>query len=132
MSRFQAGIFDLDGVLCHTDQYHYQAWKAVAEQLGLHFDSEMNDSLRGVSRMASFEIILNRNNREMPQGEKPLDREEKPLLPGIAQQHDPGRSLPDGKAHARRPPEAGPSAGCGVIKQKCAPYFIPPWPKKLF
>ena len=29
----EAVIFDLDGVICHTDQYHYQAWKTIADRL---------------------------------------------------------------------------------------------------
>ena len=55
---YQAVIFDLDGVLCHTDEYHYLAWKKLADSLGLRFDRGINGRLRGVSRMASLEIIL--------------------------------------------------------------------------
>ena len=44
-------IFDLDGVLVHTDRYHFLAWKAIADRLGLPFDETVNDRLRGVSRM---------------------------------------------------------------------------------
>ena len=51
-------IFDLDGVICSTDHYHYLAWKALADELGLAFDEKKNDRLRGVSRMASLEIVL--------------------------------------------------------------------------
>ena len=56
----KAVIFDLDGVICHTDMYHYQAWKQIADELGIYFDEEINNRLRGVSRMESFEIILER------------------------------------------------------------------------
>ena len=31
-------IFDLDGVICFTDQYHYQAWKKLADRLDIYFD----------------------------------------------------------------------------------------------
>ena len=58
--KYKAVIFDLDGVICHTDMYHYQAWKQIADELGLYFDEEINNRLRGVSRMESFEIILER------------------------------------------------------------------------
>ena len=68
--RYQAVIFDLDGVLCSTDQYHYTAWRTIAAELGLSFDREINNQLRGVSRMRSFEIILDVNNREMAEKEK--------------------------------------------------------------
>ena len=56
--RFQAVIFDLDGVICFTDEYHYRAWKAMADGMGIPFDRTINNRLRGVSRMASLEIIL--------------------------------------------------------------------------
>lgn len=68
--RYQAVIFDLDGVICHTDQYHYQAWKQVADELGIYFDEEINNRLRGVSRMESFEIILERYDGTMSEAEK--------------------------------------------------------------
>ena len=58
--KYKAVIFDLDGVICHTDKYHYQAWKQIADELGIYFDEEINNRLRGVSRMESFEIILER------------------------------------------------------------------------
>jgi len=56
--KYQAVIFDLDGVICHTDHYHYLAWKAIADELGVYFDEKINSRLRGVSRSESLEIIL--------------------------------------------------------------------------
>ena len=56
--NFKAIIFDLDGVICFTDEYHYRAWKALADRLNAPFDRTINNRLRGVSRMASLEIIL--------------------------------------------------------------------------
>ena len=53
-------IFDLDGVLVFTDKFHYQAWKTMAGGLGVYFDETINHRLRGVSRMDSLEIILER------------------------------------------------------------------------
>lgn len=58
--KYQAIIFDLDGVICHTDESHYHAWKSMADSLGVYFDREINNRLRGVSRMDSLEIILER------------------------------------------------------------------------
>ncbi len=66
----EAVIFDLDGVICHTDQFHYQAWKAVAGQLGIPFDEHINARLRGVSRMESLEIILEQSEKNYSQEEK--------------------------------------------------------------
>ncbi|WP_372630646.1 beta-phosphoglucomutase [Cohnella sp.] len=54
----KAVIFDLDGVIVSTDEYHYQAWLRLAEEEGIPFDRDVNEKLRGVSRMESLDIIL--------------------------------------------------------------------------
>ncbi len=56
--KYKGIIFDLDGVICHTDTYHYLAWKKLADRLGIYFDEKINNRLRGVSRMESLNIIL--------------------------------------------------------------------------
>lgn len=54
-------IFDLDGVLVSTDQLHYEAWKHLADDLGITgFTKEDNEKQRGVSRMESLEIVLSK------------------------------------------------------------------------
>ena len=53
-----AFLFDLDGVLVDTAQYHYLAWKRLAEELGFYFSEAHNERLKGVSRMDSLEILL--------------------------------------------------------------------------
>ena len=68
--KYEAIIFDLDGVICFTDKYHYQAWKAVADKLGIYFDEVINNRLRGVSSMESFEIILERYDGTMSEEDK--------------------------------------------------------------
>ena len=73
----KAVIFDLDGVICFTDKFHYQAWKALADRLGIYFDEKINDRLRGVSRMASLEIILERATETYTQEQKEAFAEEK-------------------------------------------------------
>lgn len=78
MRRAYKGIiFDLDGVLCHTDHFHYQAWKKLADRLGIPFDETVNNRLRGVSRMESLEIILEKSTRDYSQQEKLDFAEEK-------------------------------------------------------
>lgn len=67
----KAFIFDLDGVIVFTDKFHYQAWKKIADEMGIYFDEEINNRLRGVSRMDSLEIILERYEGE------PLSQKEK-------------------------------------------------------
>lgn len=59
---FKGVIFDLDGVICFTDEYHYLAWKAMADSIGVEFDRTINNRLRGVSRMASLDIILEKSS----------------------------------------------------------------------
>ena len=97
--RYQGVIFDLDGVICSTDEYHYQAWKALADRLNIPFDREINNRLRGVSRMESLEIILEKSSVAYNDAQKAALAEEKndtyrqllvnitpdDLLPGVAQ-----------------------------------------------
>lgn len=63
-------LFDLDGVIVFTDKYHYRAWKKIADELGIYFDEEINNRLRGVSRMDSLDIILEQYKGEALSSEK--------------------------------------------------------------
>ena len=78
--KYKGIIFDLDGVICSTDEYHYQAWKALADRLRIPFDRERNNLLRGVSRMASLDIILEKSDRQYSDAEKTAFAEEKNAL----------------------------------------------------
>lgn len=75
--NYKAVIFDLDGVICFTDKYHYLAWKKMADGMGIYFDETINNRLRGVSRMESLEIILERYEKKLSQEEKKVLAEEK-------------------------------------------------------
>ncbi|MFT3985628.1 MAG: beta-phosphoglucomutase [Lachnospiraceae bacterium] len=68
--NYKGILFDLDGVLCHTDRYHYQAWKALADRLGMPFDKTINQRLRGVSRRDCLEIILEQYPGTLSEDEK--------------------------------------------------------------
>lgn len=68
--KVSAVIFDLDGVLCSTDECHYAAWSQVSHRLGVPFDRGLNDKLRGVSRMDSLNIILSSAGIELPPEER--------------------------------------------------------------
>jgi beta-phosphoglucomutase len=70
MSNIKACIFDLDGVIVDTAIYHYQAWKRLANQLGLAFTEHDNELLKGVSRTRSLEIILELNGVNKTEAEK--------------------------------------------------------------
>lgn len=58
----KAVIFDLDGVITDTAEYHYQAWKAIAEELNIPFTREFNENLKGVSRIDSLKLLLGQAN----------------------------------------------------------------------
>lgn len=62
--HLRAVVFDLDGVITDTAEYHYRAWQRLADEEGLPFDRVVNEALRGVSRLESLNIIL--NGRDVP------------------------------------------------------------------
>jgi rubrerythrin len=68
--KYKGIIFDLDGVLCSTDRFHFEAWKQTAEEVGAPFDETINMKLRGVSRMESLEIILSGSSKTFTDTEK--------------------------------------------------------------
>lgn len=73
----KALIFDLDGVICFTDQFHYKAWKQMADEINVYFDEEINNRLRGISRMDSLEIVLERYKGDPLSVERKLELAEK-------------------------------------------------------
>ena len=70
ISKYKAVIFDLDGVLVTTDDCHYLAWKKLADEEGIYFDREINERLRGISRMESLEIVLEKAEKQYSDEEK--------------------------------------------------------------
>lgn len=66
----KAVIFDLDGVIVSTDEFHYQGWQRLADEEGIFFDRKTNERLRGVSRSESLEIILEKADRNYSREEK--------------------------------------------------------------
>lgn len=78
--KYRGIIFDLDGVICSTDEYHYQAWKTLADQLAIPFDRERNNLLRGVSRMESLSIVLEKSKTPYSDVEKQAFAEKKNAL----------------------------------------------------
>lgn len=69
-STLECIIFDLDGVITDTADYHYRAWKRLTDELGLPFDRGVNERLKGVSRLESLEIILENAQTAMPSDQK--------------------------------------------------------------
>lgn len=70
MDKIRAVIFDLDGVICSTDEQHYQGWKALADKLGIPFSREVNNRFRGVSRMACMEMLAQIGGKDYTEAEK--------------------------------------------------------------
>ena len=107
--EISAILFDLDGVLCSTDRFHYRAWKELADRLGLPFNEEINRQLRGVSRMESLEILLRGSERKFTFQEKAALAEEnnrryRCLPAGPA---DPAGTAGPGGTGRRWPPPVG-------------------------
>jgi beta-phosphoglucomutase len=70
MKPILAVIFDLDGVIVSTDEYHFQAWKRLADEEDIPFSRKDNERLRGVSRMESLDILLEKSARTYSASEK--------------------------------------------------------------
>ena len=70
MKKIQAVIFDLDGVIVSTDEYHFHAWKQLADEEGIPFDRNDNERLRGVSRMECLAIMLEKSSKTYSAAEK--------------------------------------------------------------
>lgn len=70
MKEIKACLFDLDGVVVDTAKYHYVAWKELANEMGFDFTEEDNERLKGVSRMASLDILLEIGGVEKTEEEK--------------------------------------------------------------
>src|SRR6516225_8386278 len=75
MQRPKAIIFDLDGVLTDTSEYHYRAWKRLADEEGIPFTRQENDEhLRGIGRRESLMYIIRGRNYSEAQIEEMMDR----------------------------------------------------------
>lgn len=66
----KACIFDLDGVLVDTAHYHFLAWKRLAKEFDYELTEEINQQLKGVSRMKSLEIVMKHANVSLTEQKK--------------------------------------------------------------
>lgn len=95
--RYKAVIFDLDGVIVSTDDCHFMGWKKLADDEGIYFDRKINERQRGVSRMESLDVLLEKAQKTYTDEEKLematrkneyykefiKDLSEKDILPGV-------------------------------------------------
>ena len=70
----RAFIFDLDGVLTDTAEYHFQAWKRLADEEGIPFSRKDNEALRGVSRRESLNLLLKGRQISEEQAQEWMER----------------------------------------------------------
>ena len=66
MSKIKGLIFDLDGVLVSTEKNHFNAWKAIADELNIKFNLQDNEKLKGLSRADSLNALLKMGNKNLP------------------------------------------------------------------
>lgn len=57
-------VFDLDGVITDTSTFHSQAWHQIADKVGVSWNDQLADALKGISRMDSLNLILAQGHRE--------------------------------------------------------------------
>lgn len=95
MATIRACIFDLDGVIVDTASHHFVAWRKLADELGVPFSSEDNESLKGVSRVDSLEYILNKGGLVLDPATKVrlMERKNEHYLE-LASQTTPSNALP--------------------------------------
>ncbi len=78
-------IFDLDGVLTDTAEYHFRAWKRLADELGLPFSREDNEALRGIPRRESLLLLLKGRSYPEEQLQQFMERKNHYYIEYIAQ-----------------------------------------------
>lgn len=97
MQKPKAIIFDLDGVLTDTSEYHYQAWKHLADDEGIPFTHEENDAhLRGVGRRESLMYLIRGRHYSEDQIQEMMDRKNR-YYNDLIKQMSPKDVVPGGK-----------------------------------
>ncbi|WP_160032097.1 beta-phosphoglucomutase [Paenibacillus sp. An7] len=120
----KAVIFDLDGVITDTAEYHYLAWKSLADELNLPFDKEFNEKLKGVSRMESLEFILSLGDAAYSDEEKKALAEKKnDLYKEMIAKVTPADLLPGIEALLKELQEAGIGTALASAS-KNAPFIL--------
>lgn len=122
----KAFIYDLDGVITDTAEFHFVAWKKLAAELGISIDREFNEKLKGISRMDSLELIL-----QLDSSERQFSDEEKVEMAtrkneyylGLIEAVSPSHILPGIEALLKANKEAGVKIALGSAS-KNAPALL--------
>ena len=119
MQRPQAIIFDLDGVLTDTSEYHYRAWKRLADEEGIPFTREDNDAhLRGVSRRESLMYILRGRKVTEEQIQEMMDRKNRYYVDMI-ENMTPNDLVPGGRQLLQEIRDAGIKMAIASASKNC-------------
>lgn len=123
-------IFDLDGVIVDTARYHYLAWASLARDLGFEFTPAEGEATKGVSRMASLDIVLRAGDmadRFTPAEKERLAAEKNARYLAYVSGMTPAEVLPgaaaflrDVRGHDVRTVLGSASKNAGVILERCA------------
>ncbi|MBS1530212.1 MAG: beta-phosphoglucomutase [Bacteroidetes bacterium] len=121
MNKILACIFDLDGVIVDTAVYHYRAWKRLANELGFDFTEHDNEKLKGVSRMASLDLILGWGGLAKTQMEKEeLAARKNAWYVDMISQMTPAEILPGAKEFVEACKSAGIKTALGSASKNSA------------
>src|SRR5438270_7425440 len=119
MNTPKAIIFDLDGVLTDTSEYHYQAWKHLADDEGIPFTHEENDEhLRGVSRRESLMYIIRGKQYSEDQIQEMMDRKNN-YYHELISHMSPNDLVPGGRALLQEIRDAGIKVAIGSGSKNC-------------
>lgn len=104
-TAIEAVLFDLDGVITDTAEQHYLAWQRLADEIGVPFDRQANEALRGVSRAASLDLILGERQHSEAEREQMMARKNETYVASLGDL-GPGDALTGARAlvaacHAR-------------------------------
>lgn len=121
LQRPQAILFDLDGVLTDTSEYHFRAWKRLADEIGIPFTREENDAhLRGVSRRDSLMYILSLGNRKASEDQiqEMMDRKNR-YYNEMIQSMTPSELVPGGRQLLQSMRDAGIKSAIASTSKNC-------------
>src|ERR1700676_2110527 len=119
MQKPQAILFDLDGVLTDTSEYHYRAWKRLADEEGIPFTREENDAhLRGVSRRESLMYILRDRKVTEAQIQEMMDRKNR-YYTDMIKDMSPADLVPGGKQLLQSIRDAGIKIAVASVSKNC-------------
>lgn len=115
-------IFDLDGVLTNTAEFHYQAWQRLADEEEIPFDREANEALRGVSRRESMLLIVGKHEYSEAQIQEMMERKNNYYVASI-ESITPKNLLPGGVALLTEIRQAGIKIAIGSASKNAKPVI---------